>query len=220
MIQGGTGASKRRPLLKICSRAYLPLFKRVPPSPPVAHKRRNLSLCFFFCQRQNGGYRSRIGQMPGGETASGGEEQGICRNELKSISWHYEFFGPTPYKIIDNLCTNSPITTLPDCSLLSVDSRRRPLSCLFPLSPFGRRLPFPVTVRCPLACSLAASVATKLLHLFTSHSPTLLTSSPFLSMSFATLVALRLRNTASAAKGMTCLDHPQLDNASVWQQKR
>ena len=46
--------------------------------------------------------------MPGGETASGGEEQGICRNELKSISWHYEFFGPTPYKIIDNLCTNSP----------------------------------------------------------------------------------------------------------------
>ena len=34
-------------------------------------------------------------------------------------------------QIIDNLYTSSPITTLPDCSLLSVDGRRRPLSCLF-----------------------------------------------------------------------------------------
>ena len=32
----------------------------------------------------------------------------------------------TPYKIMDNLCTNSPITTLLDCSLLSVDIRHRP----------------------------------------------------------------------------------------------
>ena len=127
----------------------------------VAHKRRNLSLCFFFCQRQNGGYRSRIGQMPGGETASGGEEQGICRNELKSISWHYEFFGPTPYKIIDNLCTNSPITTLPDCSLLPVDSRRRPLSSL------------------DLLLSLLLHSGFTLLSFFTFHCSTLLTSSPW-----------------------------------------
>ena len=121
--------------------------------------------------------------MPGGETASGGEEQGICRNELKSISWHYEFFGPTPYKIIDNLCTNSPITTLPDCSLLSVDSRRRPLSSL------------------DLLLSLLLHSGFTLLSFFTFRSSTLLTSSPFPSMSFATFVALRSRNIASAAKG-------------------
>ena len=135
--------------------------------------------------------------MPGGETASGGEEQGICRNELKSISWHYEFFGPTPYKIIDNLCTNSPITTLPDCSLLPVDSRRRPLSSL------------------DLLLSLLLHSGFTLLSFFTFRSSTLLTSSPFPSMSFATLVALRSRDTASAAEGrrcMTCFDHPQVDS--------
>ena len=126
--------------------------------------------------------------MPGGETASGGEEQGICRNELKSISWHYEFFGPTPYKIIDNLCTNSPITTLPDCSLLPVDSRRRPLSSL------------------DLLLSLLLHSGFTLLSFFTFHSSTLLTSSPFPSMSFATSVALRSRNIASAAKGPKVYD--------------
>jgi len=49
----------------------------------------------------------------------------------------------TPYTIIDNLCTNSPITTLPDCSLLSVGSRRRPLSCLFSASTFRSPVAFP-----------------------------------------------------------------------------
>ena len=119
MIQGVPGPVKT-PLIEDLFACMSALVHACSTIASVAHKRRNLSLCFFFCQRQNGGYRSRIGQMPGGETASGGEEQGICRNELKSISWHYEFFGPTPYKIIDNLCTNSPITTLPDCSLLYV----------------------------------------------------------------------------------------------------
>jgi len=77
--------------------------------------------------------------------------------------------------------------------------------------PFRRRV---IHRFCCHTLALAASAATKLIHLVTFHSPTLrlLTSSPFLSMSFATLVALRLRNTASAAKGMTCLDHPQLDS--------
>jgi len=58
----------------------------------------------------------------------------------------------------------------------------------------------------PLTCSLAASFATKLLSFFTFHSSTLLTSSPFPSMSFATFVALRSRNIASAAKGPKVYD--------------
>ena len=89
----------------------------------------------------------------------------------------------TPYTIIDNLCTNSPIITLPDCSLLSVDSRRRPLSSL------------------DLLLSLLLHSGFTLLSFFTFRSSTLLTSSPFPSMSFATFVALRSRNIASAAKG-------------------
>ena len=59
---------------------------------------------------------------------------------------------------------------------------------------------------CCHTLSLAASAATKLLHLVSSHSPTLLTSSPFPSMSFATLLALRSRDTASAAKGPKVYD--------------
>ena len=48
MIQGGTGASKRRPLLKICSHVCLPLFMCVPPSPPSLTRGEIFPFVSFF----------------------------------------------------------------------------------------------------------------------------------------------------------------------------
>ena len=94
----------------------------------------------------------------------------------------------TSYTIIDTLCTNSSVTTLPECSLLPVDSRHRLLSSL------------------DLLLSLLLHDGFTLLPFFTFRSSTLLTSSPFPSISFTTFIALRSRNIASAAKGPKVYD--------------
>ena len=62
--------------------------------------------------------------------------------------------------MIDNLCTNSSVTTLPECSLLLVDSRHRLLSSL------------------DLLLSLLLHDGFTLLPFFTFRSSTLLTSKP------------------------------------------
>ena len=93
----------------------------------------------------------------------------------------------TSYTIIDTLCANSSVTTLPECSLPPVD-RHRLLSSL------------------DLLLSLLLHDGFTLLSFFTFRSSTLLTSSPFPSISFTTFIALRSRNIASAAKGPKVYD--------------